>query len=59
VRPDIEQRAAEVILRAHPEADITLSHEVGGLGLIDRENAALINSSLRQLSHFHPAWFEC
>src|SRR4051812_26876688 len=50
VRPDIEQRAAEVILRAHPEADITLSHEVGGLGLIDRENAALINSSLRQLS---------
>ena len=50
VRPDIEQRAAEVILRAHREADITLSHEVGGLGLIDRENAALINSSLRQLS---------
>lgn len=50
VRPDIEQRAAEVILSAHPEADITLSHEVGGLGLIDRENAALINSSLRQLS---------
>ena len=50
VRPDIERRAAEVILRAHPEADITLSHEVGGLGLIDRENAALINSSLRQLS---------
>jgi N-methylhydantoinase A/oxoprolinase/acetone carboxylase beta subunit len=50
VRPDIERRAAEVILAAHPEADITLSHEVGGLGLIDRENAALINSSLRQLS---------
>jgi N-methylhydantoinase A/oxoprolinase/acetone carboxylase beta subunit len=50
VRPDIERRAAEVILAAHPEADITLSHEVGGLGLIDRENAALINSSLRHLS---------
>jgi N-methylhydantoinase A/oxoprolinase/acetone carboxylase beta subunit len=50
VRPDIERRAAEVILSAHPDADITLSHEVGGLGLIDRENAALINSSLRQLS---------
>lgn len=50
VRPDIEQRAAEAILSVHPEADITLSGEVGGLGLIDRENAALINSSLRALS---------
>jgi N-methylhydantoinase A/oxoprolinase/acetone carboxylase beta subunit len=50
VRPDIERKAAEVILGVHPEADITLSSEVGGLGLIDRENAALINASLRQLS---------
>jgi N-methylhydantoinase A/oxoprolinase/acetone carboxylase beta subunit len=50
VRPDIEQKAAEIILSVHPEADITLSGEVGGLGLIDRENAALINASLRQLS---------
>lgn len=50
VRPDIEQKAAEVMLSVHPEADITLSSEVGGLGLIDRENAALINASLRQLS---------
>jgi N-methylhydantoinase A/oxoprolinase/acetone carboxylase beta subunit len=50
VRPDIEQKAADIILSIHPEADLTLSSEVGGLGLIDRENAALINASLRQLS---------
>ncbi len=50
VRPDIEQRAAAVLSRIHPDADITLSGEVGGLGLIDRENAALINASLRGLS---------
>ena len=50
VRPDIEQRAAEALLSGHPDADITRSSEVGGLGLIDRENAALINSSLRELS---------
>jgi N-methylhydantoinase A/oxoprolinase/acetone carboxylase beta subunit len=50
VRPDIEQKAAQVILNVHPQADITLSSEVGGLGLVDRENAALINASLRQLS---------
>jgi N-methylhydantoinase A/oxoprolinase/acetone carboxylase beta subunit len=50
VRPDIEQKAAQIIASIHPEADITLSSEVGGLGLIDRENAALINASLRSLS---------
>lgn len=50
VRPDIEHQAAQAVLRVHPEADITLSSDVGGLGLIDRENAALINASLRDLS---------
>ncbi len=50
VRPDIEQKAAEIIQSVHPEADITLSSDVGGIGLVDRENAALINASLRQLS---------
>ena len=50
VRSDIEQQAAKVLLSELPDADITLSSEVGGLGLIDRENAALINASLRDLS---------
>lgn len=50
VRPDIEQKAAQVLLQELPDADITLSSEVGGLGLIDRENAAIINASLRELS---------
>lgn len=50
VRPDIEQQAAKILLGVLPDADITLSSDVGGLGLIDRENAALINASLRDLS---------
>ncbi len=50
VRPDIERQAADVLLEHLPDADITLSSDVGGLGLIDRENAALINATLRQLS---------
>ncbi|HVW70952.1 MAG TPA: hydantoinase/oxoprolinase family protein [Steroidobacteraceae bacterium] len=50
VRPDIERQAADILRQAHPDADITLSHEVGGLGLIDRENAAIINACLRPLS---------
>lgn len=50
VRPDIERAAANVILGVLPDVDITLSSDVGGVGLIDRENAALINASLRGLS---------
>lgn len=50
VRPDIEIEAAKIVASVLPDADITLSSEVGGLGLIDRENAALINASLRELS---------
>jgi N-methylhydantoinase A/oxoprolinase/acetone carboxylase beta subunit len=29
---------------------VTLSHEVGGLGLLERENAAILNASLRPLA---------
>lgn len=49
-RPDVERDAAQIIREAHPQADITLSAEVGGLGLLDRENAAIMNGTLRQLA---------
>ena len=50
VRPDIEERAAAIVRTHLPDADITLSWQVGGLGLIDRENAAIINGALGKLS---------
>ncbi len=50
VRPDIEQRAAELIARHNPGADIVCSASIGGLGLLDRENAAIVNASLLSLS---------
>jgi N-methylhydantoinase A/oxoprolinase/acetone carboxylase beta subunit len=50
IRPDIEERAAEIVQAAIPEARITLSSKVGGLGLIDRENAAVVNATLAELS---------
>ena len=50
VRPDIEQEAARILREAHPEADITLSAELGGLGLVDRENAAIMNATLREMA---------
>ena len=45
----MEKRAGAIIAREIPDALITLSSRVGRLGLIDRENAALINASLGDL----------
>ena len=50
IRPDIEERAAAIVQAAMPGARITLSSKVGGMGLIDRENAAIINATLAELS---------
>ena len=41
---------AEIIREESPSADITLSHEITGLGLIERENVAILNASLRPLA---------
>ncbi len=48
--PELEVRAAAIVAAAMPDTSITLSAEVGGLGLIDRENASIINASLASLS---------
>ena len=50
MRPDLEVRAAEIVRECIPDSKITLSHQVGGIGLIERENAAVINSALQDLS---------
>ena len=50
MRPDIEERAAAIVKSIVPGATITLSAQVGGIGLIDRENATVINASLGPLS---------
>lgn len=46
IRPDLETRAEAIVRTVAPDARITLSGRVGGLGLIDRENAAVINAML-------------
>jgi N-methylhydantoinase A/oxoprolinase/acetone carboxylase beta subunit len=48
--PDHEERLAGAIRKAIPDANITCSHEIGGLGLLDRENAAILNASLSPLA---------
>ncbi len=44
-----EHRAAQLLREALPNAHITLSSEVGNVGLLERENAAILNASLGDL----------
>ncbi len=50
IRQDLEERAAQIISEVAPDISITLSHQVGSLNLVERENAAVINASLLRLS---------
>lgn len=57
---DMEQRAAEIILSEYPDASVSLSHAIGRLGLIERENSTILNAALVTLaravvSSFHQA----
>lgn len=47
IAPDPELEAAALVTRAlRDRVPVTLSHSVGGFGLLERENAAILNSSL-------------
>jgi N-methylhydantoinase A/oxoprolinase/acetone carboxylase beta subunit len=50
VNPDMEERAAEIVLATVPGATVTRSSEIGRIGLLERENAAIVNSCLRSLA---------
>src|SRR5690606_493924 len=45
-----EERAAEIICNEHPGVTITLSQAIGRIGMLERENAAIMNASLAELS---------
>jgi N-methylhydantoinase A/oxoprolinase/acetone carboxylase beta subunit len=50
VNAELEQRAAEILAEELPEAAISLSHEIGRIGLLERENATIMNACLRDLA---------
>lgn len=50
VNPSMEEEAAHIIQESIPEAVITLSHEIGRMGLLERENAAIMNACLCELA---------
>ncbi len=49
INPEIEAQAAAIVREVIPEAQITLSSEIGRVGLLERENAAILNASLQDL----------
>ncbi len=46
MNPDPELELGRRVRAALPDAHITLSHKIGRLGILERENAALLNTSL-------------
>lgn len=50
VNAEFEQQAAEILAAELPGVPISLSHEIGRLGLLERENATVMNACLRGLA---------
>ena len=49
VNPEQEIEAQKLIAEELPEATVTLSHELGRLGLLERENATILNACLARI----------
>ncbi len=50
VNPQHEERAAAILQEEIPDVQVTLSHEIGRIGLLERENAAIMNACLGDLA---------
>lgn len=50
VNAEFELVAEDLIAQKYPDIPVTLSHQIGRLGLLERENAAIINAALRGLA---------
>ncbi len=50
INASMEERIAEILRQEIPDVSITLSSEIGRIGMLERENAAIINASLAELS---------
>jgi N-methylhydantoinase A/oxoprolinase/acetone carboxylase beta subunit len=51
VSPRHELLAAEVVKRELGEVPVSLSHEIGSIGLLERENATILNGALTGVAH--------
>lgn len=51
VTAECEKKAREIFEKAIPGVRTTLSSDIGRIGLLERENAAIMNACLRDLAH--------
>src|SRR5213592_1947087 len=58
VNSELEQQAAEIVSTELPGTMISLSHEIGRIGLLERENATIMNACLRDLATHIVAAFD-
>jgi len=49
INQEMEREAAAIVAAHVPDARITLSQDIGRIGLLERENAAILNACLQQL----------
>ena len=54
---ELEDRAAEILAEECPDVAVTLSNTLGRIGLLERENATLLNASLQELAQKTTAAF--
>jgi N-methylhydantoinase A/oxoprolinase/acetone carboxylase beta subunit len=50
VSADFEMQAADIVAGVLPDIHISLSHQIGRIGLLERENATIVNACLRDLA---------
>ncbi|MET9342485.1 hydantoinase/oxoprolinase family protein [Nonomuraea sp. NPDC003804] len=50
VNAEVEETAAGILLAELPHLRISLSHRIGRVGLLERENATVVNACLRDLA---------
>jgi N-methylhydantoinase A/oxoprolinase/acetone carboxylase beta subunit len=48
--PSCETTAREILAEICPDVAVTMSHDLGRIGLLERENAALLNAALHDLA---------
>jgi N-methylhydantoinase A/oxoprolinase/acetone carboxylase beta subunit len=58
VNTGMEEAAAAIVREEIPEASVTCSAEIGRVGLLERENAAILNACLRRLARETVAAFK-
>ncbi|MCW3002094.1 MAG: Hydantoinase/oxoprolinase [Conexibacter sp.] len=50
INEELEREAAEILRETVPDVAVSLSAQIGRLGLLERENATIINASLSELA---------